>query len=102
VARVIAIANQKGGSGKTTTTRSLGAALAERGRRVLMVDLDPQASLSEGCHLQLHLLEHTTYQVLLGTARIADILVAIEPPGVVMHRRQLPGRRAAAVAACGD
>lgn len=79
MAKVIAIANQKGGSGKTTTTRSLGAALAERERRVLMIDLDPQASLSEGCHLQLHTLEHTTYHVLLGTARLPDVLIEVEP-----------------------
>lgn len=79
MAKVIAIANQKGGSGKTTTTRSLGAALAERERNVLMVDLDPQASLSEGCRLELHLLERTIYHVLLGTARLADVLVAVEP-----------------------
>lgn len=79
MAKVIAIANQKGGSGKTTTTRSLGAALAERGRNVLMIDLDPQASLSEGCRLELHQLEKTTYHVLLGTARIPDVLVQVEP-----------------------
>jgi chromosome partitioning protein len=79
VAKIIAIANQKGGSGKTTTTRSLGSALAERGRSVLMVDLDPQASLSEGCQLELHSLEKTTYHVLLGTAKIADVVVSIEP-----------------------
>ena len=79
MAKVIAIANQKGGSGKTTTTRSLAAALAERQREVLMVDLDPQGSLSEGCHLQLHLLERTTYHVLLGTAKLADVVVQIDP-----------------------
>jgi chromosome partitioning protein len=78
MSRVIAVANQKGGSGKTTTTRSLGAALAERGRTVLMVDLDPQASLSEGCGIALHELKDTTYQVLIGSARIADILFEIE------------------------
>ncbi len=78
MSRVIAIANQKGGSGKTTTTRSLAAALAERNRTVLMIDLDPQASLSEGCGLELHTLKATTYHVLIGSARLADILVPID------------------------
>ena len=77
--RIIAIANQKGGSGKTTTTRSLGSALAERGRQTLLIDLDPQASLSEGCGVPLHQLERTTYHVLLGHARLADVLLRIEP-----------------------
>jgi chromosome partitioning protein len=74
MSKCIAVANQKGGSGKTTTARSLAAALAERGRRVLMVDLDPQASLSEGCGLELHRLTQTTYHVLIGSARLTDVL----------------------------
>lgn len=78
MSRCIAIANQKGGSGKTTTTRSLAAALAERGRRVLLVDLDPQASLSEGSGLELHRLENTTYHVLIGSARLQNVIVPIE------------------------
>ena len=78
MARVIAVANQKGGSGKTTTTRSLAASLAERGRVVLMIDLDPQASLSEGCGIALQDLKNTTYQVLLGTARLTDTVLEIE------------------------
>jgi chromosome partitioning protein len=78
MARCIAVANQKGGSGKTTTARSLAAALAERGRRVLMVDLDPQASLSEGCGLELHRLAQTTYHVLIGSARMVDIIQRVE------------------------
>src|SRR5207237_2715777 len=47
-------------------------------RRVLMVDLDPQASLSEGCGLQLHRLTATTYQVLLGSAKLADVIAPVE------------------------
>lgn len=78
MARVIAIANQKGGSGKTTTTRSLASGLAERNRQVLMVDLDPQASLSEGCGVELHKLQLTTYHVLIGSAKLADTLVEVE------------------------
>lgn len=78
MARVIAVANQKGGSGKTTTTRSLASALAERGRTVLMIDLDPQASLSEGCGIELHNLTTTTYHVLIGSAKLADTLLEVE------------------------
>ncbi len=78
MSRVIAVANQKGGSGKTTTTRSLAAALAERNDTVLMVDLDPQASLSEGCGQELHKLSATTYHVLMGATKLADILVQVE------------------------
>jgi chromosome partitioning protein len=77
MSKCIAVANQKGGSGKTTTTRSLAAALAERGRRVLMVDLDPQASLSEGCGIELHRLTHTTYHVLIGSARLPEVLTRV-------------------------
>jgi chromosome partitioning protein len=76
--KTIAIANQKGGSGKTTTTRSLAAALAERGRTVLMVDMDPQASLSEGCGVPLYELQKTIYHVLLGTAGLKDIVINVE------------------------
>src|SRR5438874_2241538 len=78
LAKVIAIANQKGGSGKTTTTRSLSAALAEKGQPVLMVDLDPQASLSEGCGVELYKVTATTYHVLLGTAKMGDIIIPID------------------------
>ncbi len=79
MARIIAVANQKGGSGKTTTTRSLAAGLGEMGKRVLMIDLDPQASLSEGCGLELYALERTTYHVLLGMLRLGDVIVKVEP-----------------------
>lgn len=78
MARCIAVANQKGGSGKTTTARSLAAALAERGKKVLMVDLDPQASLSEGCGLELGRLAQTTYQVLVGSAKMVDVIQPVE------------------------
>ena len=78
MAKTIAVANQKGGSGKTTTTRSLAAALGEQGKRVLMIDLDPQASLSEGSGLELHKLGQTTYHVLIGSAKLAEILVKVD------------------------
>ena len=64
-ARVVAVCNQKGGVGKTTTTINLGAALAEFGRRVLLVDFDPQGALSVGLGIQPHELDSTVYNLLM-------------------------------------
>ena len=64
-ARVVAVCNQKGGVGKTTTTINLGAALAEFGRRVLLVDFDPQGALSVGLGIQPHELDATIYNLLM-------------------------------------
>ena len=64
-ARIIAMCNQKGGVGKTTTTINLGAALAEYGRRVLMVDFDPQGALSVGFGVRAHDLDVTVYNLLM-------------------------------------
>ena len=64
-ARIVAICNQKGGVGKTTTTINLGAALAEHGRKVLLVDFDPQGALSVGLGFQPHELEVTIYNLLM-------------------------------------
>jgi len=77
--RVFAVANQKGGVGKTTTTVNLGAAMAESGLRVLVVDLDPQANASTGLGLNTAQLEMSMYDVLLQGAPMEDV---IEPVAV--------------------
>src|SRR6201992_3165715 len=64
-ARIAAVCNQKGGVGKTTTTINLGAALAEQGRRVLLVDFDPQGALSVGLGIQPHDIDNTVYNLLM-------------------------------------
>ncbi|ANY08808.1 ParA family protein [Pseudonocardia sp. HH130630-07] len=79
-ARVIAVANQKGGVGKTTSTINLGAALAEYGRRVLLVDFDPQGALSVGLGVQPHQLESTVHNLLLE--RDADPSDVLQDTGV--------------------
>ena len=64
-ARTVAVCNQKGGVGKTTTTINLGAALAEQGRRVLLADFDPQGALSVGLGIQPHDIDSTIYNLLM-------------------------------------
>jgi chromosome partitioning protein len=64
-AKVVAMCNQKGGVGKTTSTINLGAAIAELGRRVLLVDLDPQGALSAGLGVPHYELDHTIYNLLI-------------------------------------
>lgn len=72
--RIISVANQKGGVGKTTTTINLGAALAEAGARVLIVDLDPQGNASTGLGIEADTRKYTTYDLLLDEADVGDIV----------------------------
>jgi chromosome partitioning protein len=80
--RRIALINQKGGVGKTTTTVNLGAALARLGRRVVLVDLDPQSNLSLHLNVQLAADEPSTYTVLLGNGTFAGSLRDTPTPGM--------------------
>jgi chromosome partitioning protein len=74
-AKVLAVCNQKGGVGKTTSTINLGAALTEFGRRVLLVDFDPQGALSVGLGIPAHTLEQTIYNVLIGQSIGTDDVI---------------------------
>lgn len=73
-ARVMAIANQKGGVGKTTTAVNLGAALADMGQRVLIVDLDPQGNATTGLGIEARNLEYSTYDVLMREVPMEDCM----------------------------
>jgi chromosome partitioning protein len=102
VTHLLAVANQKGGVAKTTTVHSLGAALAERGRRVLLVDLDPQACLTFSTGTDPEKLELSLHDVLVGRNTAADVLVTrddvdllpstIDLAGAEVHLLTRPGR----------
>ncbi len=93
MAQVLAIANQKGGVGKTTTSVNLACALARLGQRTLLVDLDPQGNATMGSGVDKRTLKASVYQVLIGQARIVDAIVNTEAAGYALlpANRELAG-----------
>ena len=76
--RIIAIANQKGGVGKTTTTINLSACLAEKGKKVLAIDLDPQGNTTSGLGIEKENVENSVYELMLGECSIREITIKTE------------------------
>ena len=71
--RAIAVANQKGGVGKTTTTINLSASLAAKGKRVLVIDMDPQGNTTSGFGVDKNELENTVYELILGECSFRNV-----------------------------
>lgn len=93
MARIFAVANQKGGVGKTTTTVNLAAALAAHGQRVLLVDLDPQGNATMGSGVDKRAAESTVYQVLVGLKPLLESRLRSESGGydILAANRDLAG-----------
>src|SRR6186997_71251 len=99
MARILAVANQKGGVGKTTTSVNLAAGLAQSGRRVLLVDLDPQGNATMGSGVNKSKLERTIYHVLLGLGDAANIRTRVESGyDLIPANRELAGAEVELVA----
>jgi chromosome partitioning protein len=102
VTTTLAIANQKGGVAKTTTVASIGAALVERAQRVLLVDLDPQGSLTFSLGIDPENLDLSVHQVLLGEKSAGDVIIKTEDgPDLLPATIELAGAEAALLTRTG-
>ena len=82
MSRIIAIANQKGGVGKTTTNVNLSTCLAQAGKRVLVIDMDPQGNSTSGFGVDKYGLRKTVYDLLIGEATLEDVILPVTADGV--------------------
>ena len=82
--RVIAIANQKGGVGKSTTAINLSSCLGEAKKKVLVIDMDPQGNTTSGLGVEKEVLDSTVYELLLGECDLSDCLIELEYEGVAL------------------
>ena len=89
--RIIAVVNQKGGVGKTTTAVNLAAALTEQGKRVLVCDFDPQANATSGFGIDKRKVSHTSYDMIIGEADPADCVVSTKYADVIPSAADLAG-----------
>jgi chromosome partitioning protein len=80
--RIIAIANQKGGVGKTTTSINLSSCLAAKGKKVLVIDIDPQGNTTSGFGIEKNELENTVYELMLGDCSIEDCIIKNVLPNI--------------------
>lgn len=93
MSRIIAISNQKGGVGKTTTSINLSACLAEKGKKVLLVDIDPQGNATSGVGVNKNECENTVYELIIGECELEDCIVhdALENLSVIPSNVNLAG-----------
>ncbi len=88
--RIFAVANQKGGVGKTTTAINLGACLVERGKRVLLVDMDPQANATGGLGYDKAAVSRSVYDALIGAATLAQVTIPTKRVGLDLAPSAIP------------